>query len=238
MESVMAKPLLSLQAIGKSYWRGPRELRVLRSATLDVHACEMVAVWGKRGAGKTTLLRIAAGLERPDGGRVLFEDRDLSALSETARTSLRHTEIGWVRRNGPRSDLRVLSYVALPLMGQSKRQDALRRANETLVMVGAAACAEERWERISDGERTLVSIAHGIVRRPKLLLIDDPTASLGTYERETVIELLRSLAVDQGMGVLMSAPDMPTMMSSHQIRTLSSGRLLAPPQGPSKTAIA
>jgi ABC-type lipoprotein export system ATPase subunit len=232
MMNVMAKPLLSLQAIGKSYWRGPRELRVLANATLEVHAGEMVAVWGKRGAGKTTLLRIAAGLERPDDGRVLFEDRDLGALSETARAAMRHTEIGWVRPSGPRSELRVLNYVALPLMGQNKRHDALRRAAEALTRVGVTECAEERWECISDGERALVSIAHGIVRQPKLLLVDDSTASLGMYERETITELLRSLAVDQGMGVLMSAPDMPTMMSSHQIRTLSGGRLLAPPQDP------
>ncbi|MGA9876368.1 MAG: ATP-binding cassette domain-containing protein [Solirubrobacteraceae bacterium] len=231
----MAKPLLSLRAIGKIYWRGPHELRVLADATLDVHAREMVAVWGKRGAGKTTLLRIAAALERPDSGHVLFEDRDLGALSETSRASLRHTEIGWVRRSGPRSELRVLDYVALPLLGQGRLREALHRAYEALVRVGVAECAEERWECISDGERALVSIAHGIVRRPKLLLVDDPTASLDSCERETVTELLRSLAVNQGMGVLMSAPDMPTMMSSHQIRTLSGGRLLAPPDHPSES---
>lgn len=228
----MAEPLLLLQAIEKSYWRGVRELRVLRGATLEVRAREVAAVWGRRGSGKTTLLRIAAGLETPDDGLVLFKGRDLGTLSPTERTSLRHTEIGWVRRGGPRSELRVLSYVALPLMGQSKRNDALRRAGEALVRVGVADCAEQRWECISDGERALVSIAHGIVRSPKLLLVDDPTAGLGTCEREMVTELLRSLAVDQGMGVLMSAPDMPTMMSSHQIRTLSGGRLLAPPEDP------
>jgi ABC-type cobalamin/Fe3+-siderophores transport system ATPase subunit len=91
-------------------------------------------------------------------------------------------------------------------------------------------CAGQRWEHISDGERALVSVAHGIVRSPRLLLLDDPTASLGMRERETISELLRSLAEEQRMGVLMSAPDMPTMMSSHQIRMLSGGRLLAPPR--------
>jgi|SRR5580693_1032465 lipoprotein-releasing system ATP-binding protein len=225
----MADPLLSLRAIEKSYWRGAHELQVLTNATLIVNAGEMVAVWGRRGAGKTTLLRIAAGLETPDRGCVLFENCDLETLTWTRRASLRHADIGWVRRGGPRSELCVLTYVALPLMGASKRQDALRRAQETLEKVGVADCSEEPWERISDGERALVSIAHGIVRSPKLLLVDDPTASLGISERETITELLRSLAVDHGIGVLMSSPDMPAMMSAHQIHTLSGGRLLAPP---------
>jgi lipoprotein-releasing system ATP-binding protein len=233
MERVMAKPLLSLQGVRKSYWRGLRELRVLGDATLDVHAGELVAVWGRRGAGKTTLLRIAAGLERPDSGLVLFGDRDLWALSEAQRTALRHTDIGWVHRAGPRSELPIVDYVALPLMAQRNRHDALRRAHEALVTVGVPECAKQRWECISDGERALASIAHGIARSPKLLLVDDPTASLGMCERETVTELLRSLAVEQRMGVLVSAPDMPTMMSSHRIRTLSGGRLLAPPDFPS-----
>lgn len=234
MESVVAEPLLSLRGIRKSYWRGLHELCVLTDATLEVHPGEFVAVWGKRGAGKTTLLKIAAGLEEPDGGQVLFEGRDITALSEAQRTSLRHSAIGWVRRTGPRSGLRILNYVALPLMARHGRHDALRRANETLVRVGIPDCVEECWERISDGERALVSIAHGIVRSPRLLLVDDPTASLGMREREKVTELLRTLAVERSMGVLMSAPDMPTMMSSHQIRALSGGRLLAPPDDPGR----
>jgi ABC-type lipoprotein export system ATPase subunit len=229
MEGLMAGPLLSLQSIAKSYWRGVHELRVLVDATLDVHAGELVAVWGKRGAGKTTLLRIAAGLEMADSGHSHFAGRELRALSDSERTLLRHTEIGWVRRSGPRIGLSMLNYVALPLMSGRNRQEALRRAHEALVRVGVPECADQRWEHISDGERALVGIAHAVVRGPKLLLVDDPTASLGMREREIVTELLRSLAEERRMGVLVSAPDIPTMMSSHQIRTLSGGRLLAPP---------
>ena len=80
----MAGVLLSLREVSKSYWRGPSEVRVLAGASLDVHQGELVAVWGKRGAGKTTLLRIAAGLERPDGGVVRFEGEDLATLSDGA----------------------------------------------------------------------------------------------------------------------------------------------------------
>lgn len=225
----MAGPLLSLQGVGKSYWRGARRLSVLSGVTVDVHAGELVAVWGRRGAGKTTLLRIAAGLELPERGRVFFDGRDLRGLSEAQRTALRHVDIGWVRRKGPREELTNIEYVALPLMAQSSRQEALRTAHEALLRVGVPECGSHHWECISDGERALVGIAHGIARSPKLLVVDDPTGYLGMREREAVTELLRSLAVERCMGVLIGAPDMPTMMSSHQIRTLSGGRLLAPP---------
>src|SRR6201999_3196782 len=77
---LMGAALLSLQAVSKSYWRGPSEVRVLCDASLEVQAGEFIGVWGRRGAGKTTLLRIAAGLETPDRGTVRFDDTDLAAL--------------------------------------------------------------------------------------------------------------------------------------------------------------
>ena len=79
--------------------------------------------------------------------------------------------------------------------------------------VGMSECAGQRWDSLSDGERALIAIAHGIVRRPQLLLVDDPTANLGVREREEVIELLRALA-EERIGVLMTVPDMPAAMGT------------------------
>lgn len=228
----MTAPLLSLRGVGKSYWRGLHELRVLSDVMLDVHPGEMVAIWGRRGSGKTTLLRVAAGLQGVDSGEVLFDGMDLAALSDSQRAHVRQEQIGWVRRTGPRSSLRILDYVALPLMARNNRRDALRHTRETLTRLGVSECAHRHWAHISDGERALVGIAHAVVRSPRLLLVDDPTACLGMEEREAIADLLRSLAEEQRMGVLLAAPDMPTTMSSHHIRALSGGRLLTPPQDP------
>jgi putative ABC transport system ATP-binding protein len=228
----MARALLSLDAVSKSYWRGPSEVCVLAAASLDVHAGEFVAVWGRRGAGKTTLLRIAAGLETPDRGTVRFDGEDLSRLSEQAHARLRRGQVGWVRRAGPRSELCMLDYVALPLLIEDGQRRANRRADEALRRVGMSQCAAQRWESLSDGERALVAIAHGIARAPRLLLVDDPTANLGVREREEVIRLLRSLVEQSGLAVLMTAPDMPTALRSHQLRALSGGRLLSAPARP------
>jgi putative ABC transport system ATP-binding protein len=225
----MDDPLLSLEAVGKSYWRGPHELKVLADLTLEVHAGEFVVVWGKRGAGKTTLLKIAAGLESPDHGTVRFEGGDLAGLSETNHAKLMRDRIGWVRRAGPRSELRMLDYVALPLLAVNGRRGAYSKAREALARVRVIECAGQVWESLSDGERALVGIARGVVRTPSLLLVDDPTTNLDVREREEVVELLRELAEEADLGVLMAVPDMPAMMGAHQIRALSGGRILAPP---------
>jgi len=228
----MAESLLSLDLVSKSYWRGPAEVRVLADACLEVHAGELMAVWGRRGAGKTTLLRIAAGLETPDRGAVRFDGEDLSSLSESAHARLRRGEIGLVRRSGPRSELCMRDYVALPLLIEHGRRQALRRAEEALRRVGMAECAGQRWSSLSDGERALVAIAHGVARAPRLLLVDDPTANLGLREREEILRLLRSLVEETNLAVLMTAPDMPTVLGSHELRALSGGKLVAPPDAP------
>jgi ABC-type lipoprotein export system ATPase subunit len=231
----MGDVLLSLDAVSKSYWRGPTEVRVLDRASLEVLTGELVAVWGKRGAGKTTLLRIAAGLERPDDGSVLFEGEDLSGLSEGAHARLLRERVGWVRRAGPSSDLPMIDYVALPLLIDHGQRGAHRRASAALRRVGMSDCAGQRWNSLSDGERALVAIAHGIARAPRLLLVDDPTANLGLREREEILQLILSLVQETNLAVLMTVPDMPAAMRSHQLRALSGGRLLAPvpppPQG-------
>ena len=228
----MPAPLLSLEEVSKSYWRGPSEVRVLDGASLELYAGEFVGVWGRRGAGKTTLLRIAAGLETPDRGSVHFDGADFASLSESGHARLRRGEIGWVRRSGPRSDLTMLDYVALPLLIEHGRRQANRRADAALVRVGMAQCAKQRWESLSDGERALVAIAHGIARTPRLLLIDDPTANLGVREREEILLLLRSLVEEMDVAVLMTVPDIPAAMGSHQLRALSGGRLITAPAGP------
>ncbi len=229
-------PLLSLKALSKSYWRGDSEVRVLRDVTLDVRAGEFTAVWGTRGTGKTTLLKLAARLETPDGGVVRFSGIDLASLSAAQHARLMLERIGWVRRTGPKSDLRMLDYVALPLLVEHSRRQAYTRAGEALERVGVSAHARQRWESLCDGERALVGIAHGIARTPQLLVVDDPTANLDVVERERVTELLRTLAEEEGVAVLMAVPDLPAAMHAHEVLSLGAGRLARASEPPQPAA--
>lgn len=219
-------PLLSLDAIRMSYWRGAHETVVLDDVSLAVHAGELVAVWGQRGTGKTTLAMVAAGLERPDSGSVWFDSHDLAKAPRGQAPQLHHG-IGWVQRMGPQSgDFEsVLDYVALPLLGRNSPRAARRLANAMLKRLQVSGCAGERWSSLTDGERTLVALAHALVREPRLLVADDPTANLDVLQREDVTGLLRRAADEQGLGVLITVPDMPEFAYADRVASLSDGRL-------------
>jgi ABC-type lipoprotein export system ATPase subunit len=220
---------LSLERVSKSYWRGPHETVVLKDISLSVYGGECVAVWGQRGSGKTTLLKVAAGLESPESGVVSFKGDDLGRMSKAEMVRLLREEIGWARRSGPESDeLEMLDYVALPLLKRHTLRRARRCSAQALARVGVADCSGGRWDDLTDSERTLVSIAHAMVRKPSLLVVDDPTANLDVLQREQVMGLLRSAAEQEWLAVLITVPDMPSMVHAHRIGSLSDGRLLVP----------
>jgi putative ABC transport system ATP-binding protein len=210
---------------------------VLGDVSMEVRAGEFVAVWGTRGSGKTTLLKLAARLESPDRGCVYFGGSDMARLSQAQHARLMLERIGWVRRTGPKSDLRMLDYVALPLLAEHGRRPAYARAGEALERVGVVEHAGQYWSSLCDGERALIGIAHGIARAPRLLLVDDPTANLDVLERERVTELLRSLADEEAIAVLMTVPDMAAAMRAHQIASLGAGRLTWAPEPPELPAL-
>jgi ABC-type multidrug transport system ATPase subunit len=183
-------------------------------------------VWGQRGAGKTTLALVAAGLQAPEKGSVFFESRDL-AVQARGRPSRLHEGIGWVQRTGPQSvDFRtVLDYVALPLLGRHSPRAARRLARAMLGRLEVGDSAGAGWANLTDGERTLVALAHALVREPRLLVADDPTANLDVLQREEVTALLRSAADQHGLGILITAPDMPEVAHADRIGSLSDGRV-------------
>jgi ABC-type lipoprotein export system ATPase subunit len=231
--SATTTPLLSIEHVSKTYWRGPHELRVLRDVSLDVYPGDFIAIYGQRSAGKTTLLTLAAGYESPDDGSVRFDGHDLNALPRERLAELHLREIGLVHRAGPQSqDLRVIEHVAMALLRDLGHHEAHKRAKTALAHVGVAECAFEKWTTLSDAERMSVAVAQAIVRKPRLLLVDDPTAGLDVLERERLVALLRATADDAKVGVLMAVPDLPAMMRAHDVRSLSDGQLLAPDPPP------
>lgn len=231
--------LLSLESVGKGFWRGHRPVEVLDDASLELAPGELAAVWGTRSAGKTTLLELAAGLQDPDTGRVCFDGHDLAQMPSAQRSRLLHREIGIATRNGPASrELPIDRWISLPLLDGIGWRDGLRLAHQVLDRVGASEVAGECWHDLSDGERTLTSIARAIIREPRLLLVDDIAAGLGLLGRGEITALLRSLADDAGVAVLMTATEVTEVQGVRTIWSLAGGRLVGRAARPSDDAAA
>ena len=221
--------VLSLDGVTKRYARGYRELEALDDVGLDVEPGDFVAIWGGSRSGKTTLLRVAAGIETPDAGHVTFDGRPLATLSRRERARLLLTDIGCVWQTGRITrGLSVLDHVALPRFKQRSHAQARIDAHEVLERVGVPQAGSARWHELTDGERTRVALAHALIRRPRLLLADEPTASLNMIEREQVLGVLRSVAEEAGVAIVMTAPDAPNLLQSHRLMSLDRGRLVKP----------
>jgi putative ABC transport system ATP-binding protein len=209
--------------------------------SLDVYAGEVVAVLAQRAQGKTSLLRVAAAMERPDRGSVLFAGEDMWRKTDAHGRRARRRRgaprsldapIALVRLAAPDVDVPLGEGIALPLMGSHSARRARELARGALEEVGAGECASRRWSDLSDGERARVAIAQGISRDPKVLLVDDLTATLGLSETEEVAMLLHALAAARGLGVLMGVGDARATRWSERVATLAGGALMLEPSHP------
>jgi len=241
--------LLRLAGVSKSYRRGAQGLCVLREVNLEVGVGEIVCVLANHNAGKTTLLRIAAGMESADTGDVSFEGQNLAVLSPDELSRVRGERIAWAGKRGPRTGVRMFDYVCNPLLARAglgpqapgnwigrwrERRAYLRtvddRVRAALERVGAAGCAEQRWETMSDWERALVEVAHAVAAEPALLVVDDVADSLGSEEIKDFIGLLRAISRERQLAVLMGVSNANATRMSDRIVRLVSGRLEESPQ--------
>lgn len=230
--------LLSVESVCVSFTRGSRQLRVLRDASVEISAGQLLAIYGPRAAGKTTLLEVAAGLRSPDTGTVSFDGRDLAKLSRRGLARLYRKEIGWVERDGPAaSEWPVRIYVGMPLYRTLGRNDADDRAVAMLERVGAGEYADAHWRDLPHTVRPLVAIAQVLVREPRLLIVDDPLYGLGVTDCAMVVGLLRDVAEQVGVAVLLALPELTGALHAHQVRVFANGKLLGAPPDDAGTVL-
>jgi putative ABC transport system ATP-binding protein len=194
---------LALDAVSKEY---PGQVFALRGVTIEVGEGEQAAVLGPSGSGKTTLLTVMGTLERPSQGGVRVAGHDLARASDRELAGLRAHMIGFVFQDFHLQDsITALDNVALGLLytGQplSLRRAAARAALER---VGLSHRLTHRPPMLAGGERQRVAIARAIVKRPLIVLADEPTGNLDSKASGDVIELLHGLASDGATLVLIT----------------------------------
>jgi len=185
---------------------------VLRGVSLVVGRGEIVLVRGRSGVGKTTLARIAALILQPSRGEVVFLGRAVSKMRSRERDLMRLRYIGYVDQSYRLvPHLTVLENVALPLRLLGVGGDeARKRAEEVMAALGIADIGDRYPEEVSGGQRQRAAIARALVKRPALIVADEPVSNLDDETASRVLELLREYAEKQNAGILITTTDLST----------------------------
>ncbi len=224
----MDEPVLALTRVSKSYdLAGGARYQALRDVSLEVHAGRVVALVGRSGSGKSTFLHLAAGIDAPTSGAVRLLGRDLAALGDRERTLARRDGVGLVFQFFHLlRHLTVEENVLVPaLIGGGDRAAARARARELLARVGLRERLAQPVGKLSGGEMQRVALCRALLRRPRLLLADEPTGNLDEATGATVMELLLELAREEGTALVMVTHSRELAGMADEIFTLHSGVL-------------
>jgi len=225
----MDRPILSLRGVTKSIDTSAHRVDILRGIDLDIAPAEYVAVMGASGSGKSTLLGLLAGLDWPTSGSILLDGTEISRLSEDHLADLRGRKIGFVFQ----------SYNLIPTL---TAEENVRLPAELAGQTGAAAAARARFlldavglgdrrdhypVQLSGGEQQRVALARAFMRKPPLLLADEPTGNLDSATGRQVLELLLTLNRQEGATLVLVTHDPDLAAHATRILTLKDGLLIA-----------
>jgi lipoprotein-releasing system ATP-binding protein len=202
--------------------------RALRGVDLDLHRGGFAALVGPSGSGKSTLLNIIGLLDRPTEGRVLVAGSDTSRLDERALTTLRARSLGFVFQfHHLLPAFTAVENVMLPEWGDAgvATREMRIRAEEMLAAVGLTDRAEYRARDLSGGQQQRVAIARAMVRRPPLVLADEPTGNLDTASADEVFELMRRFNRDYRTSVLVVTHDPRIAARCERVIEIVDGRV-------------
>ena len=221
-----AAPLpLAAESLARVFHDGPRQIDVLRDASLSVRPGEFVAVLGRSGAGKTTLLNLLGLLDHPDAGRVVVDGRDVTRLGGGARARLRGRFFGFVFQ----SYHLLLEFTALENVLLAPRAAGLRadraKAETLLERVGLGHRLTARPATLSGGEKQRTAIARALAAEPRVLLADEPTGNLDEATGAQVIETLFDLGRALGQTAVVVTHDAAIAGRADRVLHLDAGVL-------------
>ena len=203
----------------------------LHDIDLDIYPGERVLIAGPSGSGKSTLLNLCGLIDTPDAGDIELNGQPVNALDETARTLLRRDALGFVFQN----------FNLIPVMTVAENVDyplfladvppAERRARVAaqLAVVGLAEHAHHRPDALSGGQRQRVAIARALIKRPSLVIADEPTASLDSHTAEQVLALMRERGRAEGAAFVIATHDNRLTARCDRVVNLLDGRIQCAP---------
>ncbi len=228
MSQVVTDTMVRVENVHKSYGNGAAAVHALRGVSFEVPRGELVALKGRSGSGKTTLLNIVGGLDRPDGGRVHVDGRDLADLGEDGLLALRRDRVGFVFQSfGLIPILTAAENVGVPLrLRRADPREREERVELLLSLVGLADHARQRPGELSGGQQQRVAIARALANDPALLIADEPTGQLDAETGLAVMELLRAVVHSQRVTALVATHDLTLLDLADRVLELHDGEIV------------
>ncbi len=221
-------PVVRLDLVSRTYREDLVSVSALRAVSAEIRSGVFAVIAGPSGSGKTTLLNVIGCIDRPDSGRIEVCGRDVSQLSDVALSDFRARYIGYVFQSF--NLLPVLSAfenVEYPLL--LLNLPATERRRRTLAMleeVGLAAQTNRKPSQLSGGQKQRVAIARALIKRPALVLADEPTANLDSVTGSAIVDLMRGMQRTLGTSFILSTHDARLVAEADQTFSIRDGALM------------
>ena len=219
-------PCINVSNVVKTYRRGVDEARALRGLTCQIPQGRLSFIVGPSGSGKSSLLYLLGGLDRPDSGDISVFGRPLTEFTHRERDEFRRREVGFIFQNfNLLGNLSAVDNVLVPFLPQGISADLRRQAVELLTQVGLAKRLDHRPNQLSGGEQQRVAIARALLKRPLLVLGDEPTGELDSTSGAEIYRHLRQLRDQHGSTIVVVTHDRSHIEPGDFVLTIRDGTL-------------
>jgi putative ABC transport system ATP-binding protein len=220
--------IAKLENIHKVYHIGKIDFPALRGISFSIEEGEFLSIAGPSGSGKTTVLNLLGCLDKPSQGKIFLEDKDITALPTAKLADVRRKNIGFVFQTFNLIPvLTAMENVEFPLIleGRHDTKERHRQTEDILTEVGLKDFLHRRPNEMSGGQQQRVAVARALVKKPKLVLADEPTANLDSVTGEEILQLMLELNQKTSTTFVFSTHDKMVMDFARRIIRLRDGKI-------------
>ncbi len=220
--------LLEVKNLNKTYHTGKVDFQALYDVDLFIEKMEFTAIAGPSGSGKTTLLNCIGCIDRADNGEILLEGDDITKKSPRELALLRRENYGFIFQTYNLIPvLKVFENVEMPLrlLKRFTEEEERERVLDILEKVGLSGLENRLPLELSGGEQQRVSIARALIKKPKIILADEPTANLDSKTGESIVDLMHGLNEKEGVTFIFSTHDQLVMKHARRLVEIRDGRI-------------